>query len=567
MRIDRRKGMPETGYGQMAAIRQLRKKILAKTEAHRKSLAANGGKASGKPKPISKKKKKAVAPNIDVNMLDRENAQVKTPRIDWSDKNTVSISDQLAQYEWSNHPKRILAMPAGTGKTAVTVRTLGLLQEKYRQLNQAAADASDESAKLTYQDSQTAVEQKLYHANVRQGVHWLFDDDGQLLLPFIVTAPPAVVSGANWTYTINEWNIAHPDNKLKPLIVTSFDRFANLCKLGDGAAWVSMLLDDQGVLVTDEVHNYKNPTSKRSKQLQKIPFEKRIGLSATPFTNDIIMDTISYLIYAGFYNNKTDFMNRSGLQQFAGRFGQFLVYDSDGEIDPDIWPYWNTVREERRHVIFRPDIDISKLDMPDVKISLEQVPGDDKLLPDLASLARAYLKKRAFDSVNDYRMEVVRRIAEDKSRIDKMLEIVNDPNVKQPLIFYWHNSVKDALEQALKKHGVHYQIQNSEHPYGELDLDDQGPILIQYQSGGAGVEFRNSNTTIYYQLQSSAMIDDQSRGRNVRRKMTEPVYQHYLIGPSLYEHGVFELCQQRIQYSQQQLDDLLINTSEEIIKS
>ena len=97
MRIDRRKGMPETGYGQMAAIRQLRKKILAKTEAHRKSLAANGGKASGKPKPISKKKKKAVVPNIDVNMLDRKNAQVKTPRIDWSDKNTVSISDQIGR--------------------------------------------------------------------------------------------------------------------------------------------------------------------------------------------------------------------------------------------------------------------------------------------------------------------------------------------------------------------------------------------------------------------------------------------------------------------------------------
>lgn len=566
MKIDRRRGMPETGYGQMAAIRQLRKKILAKTEAHRKSLAANGGNASGKPRPISQKKKKIAAPNIDANMLDRKNAQVSAPRIDWTDKNTVAISDQLFQYETSDQPKRILVMPTGTGKTAVVVRTLGLLQQKYRQLNQAAATAADKSAKLTYAASQAVVQQKDYQQSVHQGAHWLVDDDGQLLLPFAVTAPPAVVSGANWTYTINEWNLAHPDNQLKPLIVTSFDRFANLCQFGYGAAWITAVLGDQGVIVTDEVHNYKNPTSKRSKQLQKVPFAKRIGLSATPLTNDIITDSMSYLIYSGFYKNKTDFMNQSGLGQFVGRFGQYLVYDHEGNIDPDIWPYWNVAREQRRKVLFRPDIDMSKLDLPDVKLSLEQVPGDDKLLPDLASLARAYIKKRAFDSVNDYRMEVVRRIAEDQTRIDKMLDIINDPSVRQPLVFYWHNSVKDALENALQQHHIDYQLQNSEHPYSDLDLDAQGPILIQYQSGGAGIEFRNSNTTIYYQLQSSAMIDDQSRGRNVRRKMAEPVRQHYLIGPSLYEHGVFELCQQRIQHSQQQLDDLLISVSEELSK-
>lgn len=564
MRIDRRKGVPETGYGQLAAIRQLKRKMAKKAEASRKRLEKNGGKASGKPAPISARSKKPKAPNIEVYMLDKPNAQVTDPQIDWNDTNTQTISAQLTQYENSDHQKRILVMPAGTGKTAVVVNTLGNLQQEFRKKH---ADF-DQDAAISYAETQEVIANKTYKQSLKSSPKWIIDDDGQLLLPFVISAPPAVVSGANWTYTINEYNLAHPDNQLKPLIVTSFERLASLNQYGDSNGWMSMLLGTDGVIVNDEIHNYKNPTSKRSKQLQKSTFSRRIGLSATPFTNDILMDSISYLIYAGFYRNKTDFMRQSELDdpRYKGRFGEFLVYDDNGGISPEIFPYQKTMQQELSDVIYRPDIDISDINMPERISKIIQVKGDDLLLPDLGSLARAYLNKRAFESVGDYRMAVIERIAKDQTRVDEMLKIVQDKNTRQPLIFYWHNNVLAVLEQALKDHGIHYQIQNSAHPYAELDLELKDPILIQYQSGGAGIEFKNSNTSIYYQLQASATIDDQSKGRNVRRGMSSKVHQHYLMGPSVYEHGIYELCQQRLKVDQSTLDELAISSAKDMIK-
>ena len=52
------------------------------------------------------------------------------------------------------------------------------------------------------------------------------------------------------------------------------------------------------------------------KQLQKFGNFKKLGLSATPLTNDVIMDSASYLIMGGYYKNKTAFMNESGLNDW-----------------------------------------------------------------------------------------------------------------------------------------------------------------------------------------------------------------------------------------------------------
>ena len=52
----------------------------------------------------------------------------------------------------------------------------------------------------------------------------------------------------------------------------------------------------KGIVVIDEVHGFKNPVSKRSKQLQKLGELHKIGVTATPLTNNRILDMSSYLI-------------------------------------------------------------------------------------------------------------------------------------------------------------------------------------------------------------------------------------------------------------------------------
>lgn len=467
-------------------------------------------------KAAAKKSKSAVkkAPNIDWEPMN--NKKIKMPKypINWSDKSTDDNSSELVD-RFNNEKFQLLCMPPGTGKTAVAIETIGKLQIK-------------ENKKI----------------------------------PIIITAPTNVVSGLGWHKTIFNWNQDNPNNTIEPILITTIDKFRAAGEHGKTYAQIIKKLGNNGLIILDEVQKYKNPTGKRAKQLQKFKDFRKLGLSATPLTNDIIMDSASYLIMGNYFKNKTKFMEDTGLNEWVGDYNQLKVYNKDGSVSRAKWPYYDTLLSIWSNVLYKPNIDLSKLDMPDTKRHIIQLPFDEKLNADMRSLNKAY-RDRMFDSFADFFMEYVERLHSEESRIKVMLDIINKPETIQPLIFYQNVSVAETIKKALDSIGKKYQVVAGGANFGDVDLESDDPILIQYKSGAEGIELKHSNTTIYFQNQTSYDVLDQARGRNVRRGMKDNqgndmiIHQYNIIADEPIDQDLFARVSNREVISKEMLEDIV----------
>ena len=504
-------------YGVKAALEREEEKEKRRKEQHQnkppKPLVASIDE-------LEKRQKTKHLPKIDLYPLQNEdekyaNEELK-PEINWNDENTVKNSKHL--FEMLNQerkdctPSALLSMGAGTGKTSSAVRTIG--------------------------ETQLRLGKKI---------------------PFIVISKPRIIDGRGWQKTIKQWNVDNPDNQIQPVLIDTVDKFAN--KLTD-ARVVKQIVKEldikNSIIICDEVHLYKTPTSKRSKKLHKLSFIKKLGLSATLITNDAVFDIGSYLILANFYNSKNDFMNRTKLKPFISRWGN-AVYKKDGSIDKEKWPQYYNVMNQYSSILYQPDT--SRIDkmMPDINQTIVQLPYNEELQSDMKSLGIA-LKNHVFENHNDYYMEFVRRLHHDKQRLNKLIEIITQDNVKQPLIFYQNVMVKGFIEDALKEAGYTdwQEISGQSKSFGDFDHSNLNPVLAQYTSAAEGIELKNSNTTVFYQNQRRADILTQVKGRNRRLGMKGVINHYHILADDVNDQYIYDIAQQRKNVEEDVMKDAIL---------
>lgn len=425
--------------------------------------------------------------------------------IQWDDNS--EYSDEFAKRLIDKPNLQILTMPTGFGKTSVAVSTLGKLGR-----------------------------------------------------PFCIIASKAIIEGGGWQETISDYNRVHPGANLAPHMMTTYDKFSNILGNVKSRADFKKGFPKDGILVLDEVHNYKTPTSKRSQKLKNIPDYERMGISATPLTNDIVMDMCSYMVMAGRYRSKTFFEQCYGLDVMKDRYYRLTIYDDDGSVNTRKFPDYDKLLDEVAEVIYQPNVSISDIDMPNLTTTVLQLPVSKQLLADMRSIADAYAKQM-FASASEMRLVMQERIANDDGRIVKLREIVCGENVKQPLIFFQHLTTLDAIRNMLDAEGISYQILDGRHSMKDIDRDNLSPILIQYQSGREGIEFKNSNTTVFYENQPSYMTLVQCAGRNARRGMKGVEINHYhLVSMNEYDQEVFSRVQSKVEINPRTLDELALKS-------
>ena len=468
----------DNGYGEAVAREYARK------AEERRALATA-------PRP---KARKAAKP-LDVYPLDSYTYRHTQDSIDWSNPFTSSLAADLSKRLGSGDSlMQMLVMGTGLGKTAAAVSTMGAIARENGRVD------------------------------------------------FVVVAPPAVVSGGGWQETICSWNAANPDVPLKPYAVTTFEKFANA--VADPKQKVAIMRDlpADAILVLDEVHAYKNPTSKRSKQMQKLTRYRRLGLTATPLTNDVVMDAASYLILAGKYRNKTHFMQETGLDMYVDEFHRLPMYVRGPKgamvLNGPLWERFVEIRAELADVMYQPDVETVDAEMPNVRDVVVQLPFSDSLDADMMSLSSAY-RKRMFESATQLSLAMCERVCADPVRLGRCVSICSDPSVRQPLVFFWHKSTADVLTAAFSDAGMLVQILDGGHHMSDIDHSVTGPILVQYQAGATGVEFKNSNTSVFYENQYSYSCLQQAKGRNVRRGGKEQVTRYSLVSSTMFDQEVF----------------------------
>ena len=488
-------------YGQIKAMNAAKKRKKKKTEGD----------------PINEIKEKKASTSVvhEYPMSDYVYRHTQDDII-WDSQNQLDIANELNKRAESNVFQMLVA-GVGKGKTALAVATLGEYQKQL----------------------------------------------GKQLI-FIITSTAASVAGGGWQETIAWYNINHPDNQLIPYGIESIDRFANvLSNTREKNRLWRLLKKEHGIIVMDECHKYKTPTSKRAKTLQKLKGIRKLGLTATPMTNDEVLDTASYLILDEKYTSKTNFINENNLGMFKDYFGKIDVYKRNEKgqrvVDTDLWKTYPQVQKQMAHVIYKPNIDMSSADMPEVTKILLQLEPSETLQSNLQSLKEAF-ESRSFDLRADFDNAVVETIYTDEQRIKKAVDLAIAEGVHQPLLFYTYNSVRDALAKEFASRGVDVMFQSgSNHLTTEEKLQDK-PVLAQYVAAGESIEFKLSNTSIFYENQWSYLAFIQAGGRNTRRGMKHKVTHYCLVSDTDIDRYRFETLSNKIDVNEEIMENIISQT-------
>lgn len=382
-------------------------------------------------------------------------------------------------------------------------------------------------------------------------------------IPVMIIAPAAVIAKKGWQKTVARWNEDNPNNQLKVVMIESPGRVRMMMNDPKARRQVARLLGPRGFVLVDEVHNFKTPTSAQTKALVKLRSHFMLGLSATPLTNDRISDSISYLVLAGFYGSKTGFIREHKLDRFVDmRTGKMNVYRADGQVLTEAWgPSYQTMTSQLAETIYSPDFDMSEIVLPSVTSRVIQLDSSDDLDSEFRSLSAAW-GEGAFESATDLRQAQIETIQRDPKRLDKLMELVSDPQTAQPLIFYWNNCALEAIRERLDAEGLEYQIVSGKHKAGKADFSQPTPLLIQYQAGSEGIEMPGSNTSIFYQNGNSYSRLEQARGRNVRRGSEGRVRHFYLVADNIFDQTVFTQVSEMKELNEDFLNRLSVSVAE-----
>lgn len=459
-------------------------------------------------------------------------------RIDFSANSTRSVAIALYKRmtEMNSH-FQMLVLGTGQGKTAISVATAGLFAVKFKQ-----------------------------DINV-----------------FIV-APRAKLDEASWEWTIDQYNqiakyklnildmstpqglmMAKKNDKLtkKEIKAMSPKRQSELRFI---KKWYEEVSKKPTVFLIDEAHMFKNPTSKQTKALQSlIRSSVAIGMSATPMSNGLVQDGVAYLVLNQFYSSKSRFQDAHIPPGMYDKYYQPDVFMDNGDIDPNRFIDLDGFHKEVEDTIFAPQVAVD-FDMPNTQISNVHYDLTAETIQELKKCHKEY-RERRYDSYMQYLSDLRKLIGDDLNHARTLAKLLLT-KPKQPLIMYHTNAEFERIKFTLEQMGWRYKKLNGHSDSDtmkDIDTTDTNQaIVIQYKSGGTGIEFPHSNMTIFYGLQYSWGDTEQALGRNVRRGMSKDItVKHvFTVATNPHDAKVFDALQRKKKFTESFKEEL----AEEIMK-
>lgn len=361
--------------------------------------------------------------------------------------------------------------------------------------------------------------------------------------PLIIVAPASKVRSLDWNKEVADWL---PSMTPDQFSVVSYEGFTKN---------VDLLLDagaNSYAYIFDEVHYVKTPSSKRGKAFVKAvqTAHQWIGLSATPMSNGW-QDTCNYAIANGFVKNKTDFyrtyvvivMQRMGMRQFPKVAGYQNL--------KSLAQWWSHLS--------KPLSREGNLDLPKAIDRVKHI-----AMTDDASYEQARLVRERIDAHNeplDSSQKLMAALRNNlvELREDSVRNILasTDENI---IIFYNLNSERDLILKMMKekahKHKKLYE-QNGHAktlPAHGQEPEKDGVLLIQYQSGSAGLNLQYASVTIFLSPTYSYQNYHQARGRTDRNGQTRtPVFYHIKVR-STVDTAIWEALSKKQDFSEKAID-------------
>lgn len=257
-----------------------------------------------------------------------------------------------------------------------------------------------------------------------------------------------------------------------------------------------------------------------SKTFEKIAKKNDwILLSATP--GDTWMDYIPVFIANGFYKNKTEFLRRHVVFNRFAKYPKVDHYVDAGTLvkhRSDILVNMYYPRETVRHRInFTVGFDQNKYN---IVFKDRWNIYEDEPIKNISELC--YLARKVVNS--------------DKSRADKLAEILESHS--KAIVFYNYDYELDIIREVCENLNVVYSEWNG-HNHEDIPETDRWVYIVQYTAGSEGWNCTKTDTVVFYSLNYSYKIMEQSSGRIDRMNTPyKDLYYYELTSTAPIDQGV-----------------------------
>jgi SNF2 family DNA or RNA helicase len=329
------------------------------------------------------------------------------------------------------------------------------------------------------------------------------------------------------------------------------------------------LIDDTWQIILDESHRIKNAKAKTTKAVLKIGEKTiyKIILTATPTQGNYggYVDYYSQLFFLGYMEmDYKKFRERYVKEKevvFTGnKYATKVIsgYRNTQEID-DILKV-SCVRYVAKYNDFDPQHIRINLKKP--KNYNERIRVYKNLIIKNMARKRLALKTICTGTIigKDYYDESL--VYKDNSiKIDWLEDFLQDTN-EVVAIYYQYNVELEQLETLMKKLNKKYIVVNGEtkDKYKEVNHKDYEVMLGQYQSAGTGIDglHLKCHIEVLFAMPESSLIYTQTIGRIDRDGQTKVPMYYYLICEKTIEEKIYNMIEQKIEFSEETLDKLVI---------
>lgn len=282
-------------------------------------------------------------------------------------------------------------------------------------------------------------------------------------------------------------------------------------------------------IIIDEAHKIKNSQSLQGQGAYRLCMLTREGyslLSGTPMSK--WADAVNYAKITGLVKHKTEFYRRFVIEQksFAHK-GMDIV----GYRDTDrLTHWWNSIALRGRSEEF---VELPKKQVIDVKLKIKRkayvemlktrMRGDDPL--DSASKLTWALRKHV-----ELAPEKISWVVEKVEGLENALIFANTIEAIEEL------SAK--LKAAGIDHGVYYGKKKDK-------FDDHDVMIVQFQSGGTGLNLQKFNTTIFLSPCYSFIDFTQAIGRTYRNGQEQRCTFYQLRAEGTIDNAIYRALEEK----------------------
>lgn len=258
---------------------------------------------------------------------------------------------------------------------------------------------------------------------------------------------------------------------------------------------------------------------------------KWILLTATP--GDTWMDYMTVFIANNLYRNKTDFENQHVEYDPWVKFPKIKKYHNEGKL-----------LRNRSQILIPMHYERDTKRLKQMIFSEYDKTLYDKILNDRWN---AFMDK-PIENASELLQCLRRLVATDEDRIfnAKVLIDIHD----RLIVFYNYNYELDILISIANDLGIEYWQWNG-HAHEEIPNKDKWLYLVQYTSGAEGWNCITTNTMMFYSLNYSYKIMEQSEGRidRLNTKYSDLEY-YYLTTKSGIEKDVYKAIKTKKKFNE-----------------